>query len=184
MDLPGHILEAVQTASDASHPPAVPRRIRPAHHPTRDASRKPSLPTLRTASSSVEDISSDPDSDQDHGYQTDFTSQPSEACPDELHVEEMEEWRAREYPQLKGKTYLDHGGATVRSPLPAPYSHHLTDPFPSAAVRAIPHRRVLRRPHLEPVWKSPLGLVPICRLRAPRRRNSRAHLTLLWRRPP
>ena len=28
--------------------------------------------------------------------------------------DDVEDFRDREYPQLKGKTYLDHGGTTVR----------------------------------------------------------------------
>ena len=31
-----------------------------------------------------------------------------------MQPDDVEDFRDREYPQLKGKTYLDHGGTTVR----------------------------------------------------------------------
>jgi hypothetical protein len=30
-----------------------------------------------------------------------------------MQPDDVEDFRDREYPQLKGKTYLDHGGTTV-----------------------------------------------------------------------
>ena len=53
------------------------------------------------------------ESEQEHGYQTDFTSLQSEAAPEDMPPDDVEAFREREYPQLKGKTYLDHGGTTV-----------------------------------------------------------------------
>lgn len=33
-----------------------------------------------------------------------------------MRTDEVEDFKDREYPQLKGKTYLDHGGTTVCGP--------------------------------------------------------------------
>ena len=110
MDIPGHILEAVQTASD----PAPQRLVKSAHGTPRESPRKSSFPNSRSAHSSAEDLSSTSDSEQEHGYQTDFTSVPSDSSPEDMPTDEVEDFREREYPQLKGKTYLDHGGTTVR----------------------------------------------------------------------
>lgn len=109
MDIPAHILQAVHT-SDSNL----------SIHPTDTAksSRKPSRTNLtsRSAVSSAEDLSTTSDSEQEHGYQTDFTSAPSsESCAEDMQPDDVEEFRDREYPQLKGKTYLDHGGTTVSS---------------------------------------------------------------------
>ena len=109
MDISGHILEAVQTAADS----IPPRRIKSAHGTPRDSPRKPSFPRPLSARSSAEDLSSTSDSEQEHGYQTDFTSIPSDSSPEDMPMDEVEDFRDREYPQLKGKVYLDHGGATV-----------------------------------------------------------------------
>ena len=110
MDIPGHILEAVQTASDS----IPPRQIKTSHRTARDSPRKTSLPNLRSARSSTDDLSSTSDSEREHGYQTDFTSVPSDSSPEDMQSDDVEDFRDREYPQLKGKTYLDHGGTTVR----------------------------------------------------------------------
>lgn len=141
MDIPGHILEAVQTASD----PIPPRRIKSAHGTPRDSPRKTSFPKPRSAHSSAEDISSTSDSEQEHGYQTDFTSLPSDSSPEDMQPVEVEDFRDREYPQLKGKTYLDHGGTTVR--IMKIYSAHTRRLISFAAIRAITRRRVLCRSH-------------------------------------
>lgn len=62
--------------------------------------------------SAAEDISSASDSDQD--YQTDFTTPAgSESNSEDMPPDDVEEFRDQEYPQLRGKTYLDHGGTTV-----------------------------------------------------------------------
>ena len=109
MDIPAHILEAVQTASDS----IPPRRIQSSH----SSPRKTSIAHFsksRSAHSSAEDLSTTSDSEQEHGYQTDFTSLPSDSSPEDLLSDDVEDFRDREYPQLKGKTYLDHGGTTVR----------------------------------------------------------------------
>ena len=106
MDLPAHILDAVQTASQ-------PKTKRASSRPS--SRRQQSRPRfLRTGSahSSVEDVSGSDDSEQDHGYTTDLTSFP-DSNADERSTDDVDEFRDREYPQLKGKTYLDHGGTTV-----------------------------------------------------------------------
>lgn len=92
MDIPAHILDAV-SISDISQP-------------------SPRIPGVDdNANSSADDVSSTSHSDQEHGYQTDFTT-PSTAG--DMQPDDVEDFRDREYPQLKGKTYLDHGGTTVR----------------------------------------------------------------------
>lgn len=110
MDIPAHILDAVQTSSDI-HPPArIPSAKSSLHkHPS-----KTRIPKPRSARSSAEDLSSTSDSEVEHGYQTDFTSLPSDSSPEDMQPDDVEDFRDREYPQLKGKTYLDHGGTTVR----------------------------------------------------------------------
>lgn len=50
----------------------------------------------------------------EHDYQTDFTTPASsDSGPDCFDQDDVEVFRDREYPQLKGKIYLDHGGTTV-----------------------------------------------------------------------
>lgn len=92
MDIPAHILDAV-SISDISQ-------------------RSPRIAGLEdNGNSSADDVSLASHSDQEHGYQTDFTT-PSTAG-DVQPTDDVEDFRDREYPQLKGKTYLDHGGTTV-----------------------------------------------------------------------
>ena len=124
MDIPAHILEAVSTASDPQlqqqqfpYPP--PARIPSAKSSLREKSSlrksrsEPRFARSRSARSSVDNLSVSSESEQEHGYQTDFTSLPSEAPQDDMQPDDVEDFREREYPQLKGKTYLDHGGTTV-----------------------------------------------------------------------
>jgi hypothetical protein len=40
----------------------------------------------------------------------------SGSCIEDMSTDEVEDFKNREYPQLKGKTYLDHGGTTVCRP--------------------------------------------------------------------
>ena len=44
----------------------------------------------------------------------------------EKSTDRVEGFKDREYPQLKGKTYLDHGGTTVRSVIQAAMMHIVT----------------------------------------------------------
>jgi len=55
---------------------------------------------------------------EDYDYETDCTT-PAPSCSGEhIENEEVESFREREYPQLAGKIYLDHGGSTVSLPHP------------------------------------------------------------------
>lgn len=56
--------------------------------------------------SSISDI-------EEQDYQTDFTTPASSDSGPDAAQDEIEEFKDREYPQLKGKIYLDHGGTTV-----------------------------------------------------------------------
>lgn len=106
MDIPAHILNAVQS-NDSS------LSVQHAHSSSPRKPRSRTNLTARSALSSAEDLSTTSDSEE-HGYQTDFTSPPSsESCAEDMPGDDVEEFRDREYPQLKGKTYLDHGGTTV-----------------------------------------------------------------------
>ncbi len=113
MDIPSHILEAVNSAPE---PVDLPIRASSAKTSPRKVSSRPRLPKARSARSSVEGVSSiSSESEQEPGYQTDFTSLPSDSSPEDMQPDDVEDFRDREYPQLKGKTYLDHGGTTVRT---------------------------------------------------------------------
>ena len=109
MDIPAHILDAVHSSSDTTHP-SWPTDIKTS--PRRIPS-KPRLPRTLSTHSSADDLSTASDSEQEHGYQTELTSIPSEASPEDMQPDDVEDFREREYPQLRGKTYLDHGGTTV-----------------------------------------------------------------------
>ncbi|KAL1306208.1 hypothetical protein AAFC00_004305 [Neodothiora populina] len=65
--------------------------------------------------SPLDDVSSIIISDiDDQDYPTDYTTPSSiDSLHEEVCTDEVEEFRDREYPQLKGKTYLDHGGTTL-----------------------------------------------------------------------
>ncbi|KJY00375.1 hypothetical protein TI39_contig332g00018 [Zymoseptoria brevis] len=99
MDIPSHILDAVST-NDVS-PPSSPYLTSTA---------------FQRANSSAGDVSTTSDSDHEHGYQTDYTTPASSEINsghDDMQPDDVEDFRDREYPQLKGKTYLDHGGTTL-----------------------------------------------------------------------
>ncbi|KAH0371610.1 PLP-dependent transferase, partial [Aureobasidium melanogenum] len=65
-----------------------------------------------TSSISDDDMSSF-SGHEDYDYETDCTT-PAPSCSGEhIENEEVESFRAREYPQLAGKIYLDHGGSTL-----------------------------------------------------------------------
>ncbi|KAK4636128.1 Molybdenum cofactor sulfurase [Fulvia fulva] len=111
MDIPAHILDAVQT-TDLSQSKSLETGSRTSRT-SPFSSRFPGM--IHDAHSSAEDVSTTSDSDQ-HGYQTDFTtpaSSDSNFCPGDMQPDDVEDFRDREYPQLKGKTYLDHGGTTL-----------------------------------------------------------------------
>jgi len=75
--------------------------------------KTPNIMSVQSASSPY--VPSDSESyHEDADYNTDLTSPPcSEANLDDIHNDEIETFRDQEYPQLKGKVYLDHGGTTV-----------------------------------------------------------------------
>ena len=69
----------------------------------------------RSANLSAEDVSTTPNSEQGHSYYTDYNSPPSsDLSLENMQPDDVENFRDREYPQLNGRTYLDHGGTTVR----------------------------------------------------------------------
>jgi len=116
MDIPAHIIDAVRTSASPPTPPGAfepskdQQRFSPpgAYHSYRD---------FKGFQSSAEDLSTTSISEPDQDYSTDLTSPPSsESCAEEMSPDEVEDFKDREYPQLKGKTYLDHGGTTVREP--------------------------------------------------------------------
>ena len=112
MDIPAHILDAISIASDSSPPKRLKSSINKA---SRKASATSRTQQLHSTQSSAEDLSSTSDSGPDHDYQTDYTTpNSSDSYPDDMQPDDVEDFRDREYPQLKGKTYLDHGGTTVR----------------------------------------------------------------------
>nr|OQO19123.1 hypothetical protein B0A51_15000 [Rachicladosporium sp. CCFEE 5018] len=82
-------------------------------------SRRPSVTfpyyaSYRDSISSAEDVSTTSDSELDHDYTTDLTTPASsESCAEDMQPDDVEDFRDREYPMLKGKTYLDHGGTTL-----------------------------------------------------------------------
>ncbi|KAF2772366.1 PLP-dependent transferase [Teratosphaeria nubilosa] len=104
-------------AALSSHPPleAFPRRgssITSAQHSPNTAR----FPITKSAQSSLENLSSTSFDGNGLDYQTDETTPPSsDSYPDDVESDDVEDFRDREYPQLKGKVYLDHGGATLYS---------------------------------------------------------------------
>lgn len=127
MDIPAHILDAVRTADFD----AAPRRMHSSKSLSKKAQRTPQFPGhLSTAHSSAEDVSTTSDSDREPDYQTDFTTPAtSDSHPEDMQPDDVEDFREREYPQLKGKIYMDHGGATVcEKPFPGvPWLRMLQD---------------------------------------------------------
>lgn len=71
-----------------------------------------SMPADDVSSASEDD---EEEEEEEENYATDFTTPaPSDSGPEDVESEEVEDFREREYPQLKGKIYMDHGGTTVR----------------------------------------------------------------------
>lgn len=105
MDIPAHIIDAVHTSDT---PSSLHLRL-----DTGSTSHSRFAGRFLDAHSSAEDVSTT-SSEHDRDYQTDFTTPASsESGPDDMQPDDVEDFRDREYPQLKGKTYLDHGGTTV-----------------------------------------------------------------------
>lgn len=109
MDIPSHILDAVNTDSS----PSSPRRGQPHISSQRRTPTYNKFAKYQDSNSSADDISTT-SSEHEHDYTTDLTTPAaSESCPEDMQPDDVEDFRDREYPQLKGKTYLDHGGTTV-----------------------------------------------------------------------
>jgi len=106
MDIPAHILDAVHTSAEVSPP----KRIKSISTASRQSPNTAHFSTHYQAPfTPVDDQSSESDVEPED-YATDYTTPDSSEMPDDV-----EEFRDREYPQLKGKTYMDHGGTTVRT---------------------------------------------------------------------
>ena len=112
MDIPAHILDAVH-----NDPPTIQMaQTKPSrqHSPNRVY---PQYKDYKGFQSSADDVSSASISEPDHGYNTEPTTPASsQSRMEDMSTDEVEDFKDREYPQLKGKTYLDHGGTTVRGP--------------------------------------------------------------------
>jgi molybdenum cofactor sulfurtransferase len=118
MDIPAHIIDAVH-----NEPPTPPGQVSRQHihmeqtKQTRQLSPNRAYPQYKDYKDfhdSAEDVSTASISEPDHGYQTEPTTPAlSEACAEDMSTDEVEDFKDREYPQLKGKTYMDHGGTTV-----------------------------------------------------------------------
>ena len=102
MGIPAYIIDAVRTSLQQRFCPLG------AYHSYEDYNTG--------FQSSAEDLSTTSISEPENDYSTDLTSPPSSESCDEMSNDEIEDFKDREYPQLKGKTYLDHGGTTVRNP--------------------------------------------------------------------
>jgi molybdenum cofactor sulfurtransferase len=109
MDIPAHILDAVHTSSLPAPDASPSKRVKSASAHSRHSPSSTHFPHRYHAKATNDDQSSISDPEPDD-YATDFTTPDSSMdSPDDV-----EDFRDREYPQLKGKTYLDHGGTTVR----------------------------------------------------------------------
>lgn len=122
MDIPAHIIDAVH--NDPPTPPGLMDR-HPIHMEQTKQSRHlspsrayPRYRDYKDFHDSADDVSAASFSEPDHGYTTDPTTPASsESCVEDMSTDEVEDFKDREYPQLKGKTYLDHGGTTVCGPM-------------------------------------------------------------------
>jgi len=111
MDIPSHILDAVSTDSAPSSPTRQTKSRNPSRRQSPTYNKYAKYNDLNSSASDVSTTSSE----HEHDYTTDLTTPAlSESCPEDMQPDDVEDFRDREYPQLKGKTYLDHGGTTVR----------------------------------------------------------------------
>lgn len=104
MEIPAHIIDAVHAGPVSPKIIDIPKN-----------SRQRAYPQFKDFQSSAEDISTTSVSEPDHDYNTDLTT-PASSDADDMQPDDVEDFREREYPMLKGKTYLDHGGTTVCGP--------------------------------------------------------------------
>ena len=138
---------------------------------------KPTVTTLKPfhSSSGVSEDSDASDSNdsfqESQDYSTDFTTPSLSRLggdDQDRDCDDVEAFRDREYPQLKGKVYLDHGGTTVCVPLSTfPWSTPADQLL--TALCQIPHRRSLRGSHQKPLRQPPLLIDPLRRRRPPYR---------------
>ncbi|KAK3075651.1 hypothetical protein LTR53_000799 [Teratosphaeriaceae sp. CCFEE 6253] len=108
MDIPAHLLDAVHTTSSAANA-SPPKRLKSVG--AASARRSPNSAHFsshyQAPFTPIDDQSSESDLEPED-YATDYTTPDASEMPDDV-----EEFRDREYPQLKGKTYMDHGGTTL-----------------------------------------------------------------------
>ncbi|EMC99937.1 hypothetical protein BAUCODRAFT_30361 [Baudoinia panamericana UAMH 10762] len=107
MDIPAHILDAVQISDTTDVSP--PKRFKSTSTSSRDSPRTDLFPPEIRA----QEQSSGSDSEPEYDYMTELTSPADSVSGVEDTPDDVEAFRDREYPQLKGKTYLDHGGTTL-----------------------------------------------------------------------
>lgn len=180
MDIPAHILDAVSTSAPD---PSSPKRVKSTS--TRRSRRSPistRFPKPYTATTFADDRSSTSDSELDHDYQTDFTTPAhSETTPDDMQPDDVEDFRDREYPQLKGKVYLDHGGTTVGRSWVWEMRYEGADT--SVALREVAGGRLFGRSHSKSLRQSSLGIITFSTCGTPSRRSPGACSTILQRRP-
>ena len=119
MDIPAHIVDAAHNQLPSDHmlqhhiqmeQSKSPRQLSPSR-------AYPRYKEFKDFHDSADDGSTASISEPDHGYTTEPTTpSTSQSCVEDMSTDEVEDFKDREYPQLKGKTYLDHGGTTVRGP--------------------------------------------------------------------
>lgn len=103
-----------QTVDAVSIDTSSPRRVKSTIISRRTTPTYPLYASHLEGASSAEDVSTTSDSDAEHDYTTDLTTLAcSDSCGEDMQPDDVEDFRDREYPQLKGKTYMDHGGTTV-----------------------------------------------------------------------
>ncbi|KAK3633777.1 hypothetical protein LTR22_019961 [Elasticomyces elasticus] len=104
MDIPSYILGAIHKLSEASTLKRI-KSIGTALH--RSLKRAHYSSHYQAPFAPVDDQSSESDFEPEN-YATDYSTPNASEMPDNV-----KEFRDREYPQLKGKTYMDHGGTTL-----------------------------------------------------------------------
>lgn len=112
MDIPADVISAVH-----NHAPTIQTEETKSsrqHSPNRVYPQYKSYKGFRSSADGVYVSISEPGSGCNTEPTTPASSQPREEV---LPIDEVEDFKDREYPQLKGKTYLDHGGTTVRKPI-------------------------------------------------------------------
>lgn len=118
-DIPAHIISAVQVHNDPLAIQMEQTKVSRQHSPNRVY---PQYKDYKGFQSSADDVSTASISEPDQNYNTEPTTPASsQSRMEDMSSEEVEDFKDREYPQLKGKTYLDHGGTTVCGPMQGVY---------------------------------------------------------------